>query len=156
MARLRLAPIYEWSDGLRWNFGLANQDPCAKERAVVHMLPREELSSLGPNSVRLEPFSREAAPDRSPWVERSGTLGAKTTRGKALQGAQESKRMILTADRPAPKTDDDLGGEDNPETTQSTVLRFDRQLRRMSSASAFAASLSPIAGNYCERPAAEL
>ena len=84
-----------------------------------------------------------------PWVRKPHAV-------KPCKGRRKSKRMILTADRPAPKTDDDLGGEYNPETTQSTVLRLDRQLRGMSSASAFAASLSPIAGNYCERPSAKL
>ena len=42
------------------------------------------------------PLSREAAQDRSPRVERSGTLGPKPVEGKALQGAQENKPMIPT------------------------------------------------------------
>ncbi len=46
------------------------------------------------NTVQLVPLSREAAPDRSPWVERSGTLGPKPIEGEAPQGAQENKPMI--------------------------------------------------------------
>ena len=44
--------------------------------------------------VHLVPLSREAAQDRSPRVERSGTLGRKPTERKAPQGAQENKPMF--------------------------------------------------------------
>ncbi len=48
---------------------------------------------LRSNAVHSEPLSREAAPDRSPWVERSGTLGPKPCDGKAPDGASENNAM---------------------------------------------------------------
>ena len=48
------------------------------------------------NAVHLEPLSREAAPDRSPWVERSGTLGPKPCDGKAPDGAWENNAMDVS------------------------------------------------------------
>ena len=55
------------------------------------------------NTVHLEPsspeyLSREAAQDRSPWVERSGTLGAKPLEGEAPQGAQEQTGPFVSAE----------------------------------------------------------
>ncbi len=46
--------------------------------------------------VSIVPLSREAAPERSPRVERSGTLGPKPIEGEAPQGARENKPVIPT------------------------------------------------------------
>ena len=72
--------------------------------------------SLSPMLFTYGPFSREAAQDRSPWVERSGTLG-QNPRGVNPEGVQESKRMMpgagaASVNKP-PKA---LSGETTPET----------------------------------------
>ena len=50
-------------------------------------------------------LSREAAPNRSPWVERSGTLGPRPCEGSPGQGRRKTNDMILPAGsiRLAPK-----------------------------------------------------
>ena len=40
-------------------------------------------------------MSREAAPDRSPWVERSGTLGAEPCMEKPRTGRRKTNGMLL-------------------------------------------------------------
>ena len=49
--------------------------------------------------MRIEPFSREAAQDRSPWVERSGTLGEEPARRQPRKGVRENNLSIPTVDR---------------------------------------------------------
>ena len=48
--------------------------------------------------MRIEPFSREAAQDRSPWVERSESLGENRA-APTPQGVQENNLSIPTVDR---------------------------------------------------------
>ena len=49
------------------------------------------------NTVHLEPLSREAALDRSPWVERSGTLGPRPCEGSPGRGQGVGKQTDARA-----------------------------------------------------------
>ena len=49
-----------------------------------------QYRSLDPMPVTYGPFSREAAPDRSPWVERSETLGSEPLNTKPRKGRRQT------------------------------------------------------------------
>ena len=68
----------------------ARRDPRSFTSFTPRVSPSPALREVDHSLFTYGPFSREAAQDRSPWVERSGTLGNETQLGQALEGRRKA------------------------------------------------------------------